>query len=342
VSWRLEDYRFDYPEHLVAVRPAEPRDASRLLVLDRAKTALEHRRFSDLAEYLKPGDCLVLNRSRVLPARVLGVKSTGGKADLLLVRRLSPRRWTALSAHLKPGARVNFDGGLCAVAERLDGSGEWILDFDGDGVEALMDRSGEAPLPPYIQKRRKSEPVETADRERYQTVYAKEPGSIAAPTAGLHFTAALLEELRERGVETAELILHVGPGTFRPVKTGDVREHPMLPERFEVPAETPEKLRRAKRLIPIGTTAVRTLETLAEADRSFRGVPDRGDASLFIYPGRPFRAVDALVTNFHQPDSTPILLASAFVGRERLLEAYREAVRLEYRLFSYGDAMLIL
>jgi S-adenosylmethionine:tRNA ribosyltransferase-isomerase len=342
VSFRLEDYRFQYPDALVAVKPAEPRDSARLFVLDRKKEEYEHRTFRDLPDYLKPGDCLVLNRSKVVPARLTGKKPTGGRVDTLFVKRLAARKWTAISAQLKPGVEVIYSETLKGRVESLNAEGEWVIEFESDGLETLIAEDGQAPLPPYIQKRRKTEPVEMRDRERYQTVYAREAGSIAAPTAGMHFTPELLSKIRGLGVEIAELILHVGPGTFRPVKAGDVREHPMLAERFEVPQETPAKLRAAKRVIPVGTTAVRTLETLAEADPNFSAIPSRGEASLFIYPGRPFKAVDALVTNFHQPDSTPILLASAFAGRERLLEAYREAVRKEYRLFSYGDSMLIL
>lgn len=342
MSFSLQDYAFDYPDSLVAVKPAEPRDSAKLFVLDRSTDDFSHKTFTDLPDYLNEGDCLVVNRSKVVPARLVGKKVTGGRVDLLMVKRLAARKWTALSAQLKPGVEILFTQSLKASVDSINTNGEWILNFNADGLEGLMEASGEAPLPPYIQKRRKTEPVEMPDRDRYQTVYARESGSIAAPTAGMHFTPELLEKIKAKGVQIAELILHVGPGTFRPVKTEDVREHPMLPERFEVPPETPQRLRDAKRLIPVGTTAVRTLETLAAVDPEFRTIPMHGDASLFIYPGRPFIAVDSLVTNFHQPNSTPILLASAFAGRERLLKAYEEAVRKEYRLFSYGDSMLIL
>ncbi len=342
MSFNLTDYHFDYPDSLIAVKPAEPRDSAKLFILDRAKEEYGHKHFSDLPDYLQEGDCLVLNRSKVIPARLVGKKTTGGRVDLLMVKRLADRKWTALSAQLKPGVEIIFSETLQAKVYSINDNGEWILDFNEDGLEELMEQVGEAPLPPYIQKRRKTEHVEMPDRDRYQTVYAQEKGSIAAPTAGMHFTPALLEKIRAQGVAVAELILHVGPGTFRPVKAEDVREHPMLPERFEVPEETPSKLQKAKRIIPVGTTAVRTLETLAAVDPQFKNIPMEGDASLYIYPGRPFKAVDALVTNFHQPNSTPILLASAFAGRERILASYSEAVRKEYRLFSYGDSMLIL
>lgn len=339
---RLEDFRFDYPEELVAARPAEPRDSARLLVLDRSSGRLEHRGFADLPGLLRAGDCLVLNRSKVLPARLQGRKPTGGKVELLLVSELGPGRWAALSADLKPGREIDLPGGARASVEGLDGQGRWLLRFSDPDVPGLLRRHGEAPLPPYILKARKNGSAGTSpvDLSRYQTVYAREEGSIAAPTAGLHFTPEVLAGLETRGVRRAEVVLHVGMGTFRPVTADDVREHRMLPERYEIPGEAAGLLERTRReggrIVAVGTTAVRTLETWA------RGGHLSGETSLYVRPGHEFKAVDALVTNFHLPESTPLILASAFAGRERLLSAYREAFARRYRLFSYGDAMLIL
>lgn len=340
-SARLEAYRFDFPEKLVAAAPVSPRDSSRLLVLRRETGSVEHGRFRDLPEHLEPGDLLVLNRTKVLPARLRARKATGGKVELLLLRETEAGVWTALSSDLKAGAEVRFGEGVSAAVERLTADGEWVLRFRGDAA-SLMYRSGLAPLPPYILKRRKSSSLDgdgVEDRDRYQTVYARETGSVAAPTAGLHFTPELLDRLRDSGVRVAEIILHVGPGTFRPVTAPDIRDHSMLPERFEIPAETSAKLTRARRdggrIVAVGTTTVRTLETAALSSPG-------PETDLFIYPGHRFRSVDAFITNFHQPASTPLLLTSAFAGRERLLAAYREAVEHGYRLFSYGDSMLIL
>lgn len=339
---RLEDFRFDYPEELVAARPAEPRDSARLMVLDRASGRLEHRVFRDLPDLLAPGDCLVVNRSKVLPARLKGRKPTGGKVELLLVEELKPGLWAALSSDLKPGREVLLPGGARASVERLDERGRWLLRFPHPAVADVLRRHGEAPLPPYILKARKSGAPGTApeDLARYQTVYAREEGSIAAPTAGLHFTPEVLRRLEARGVRRAELVLHVGMGTFRPVTADDVLEHRMLPERYEIPEEAAGLLERARReggrIVAVGTTAVRTLETWARGGRL------SGETSLYVRPGHEFKAVDALVTNFHLPESTPLILAGAFAGRERLLAAYREAFARRYRLFSYGDAMLVL
>ena len=339
----LKDYDFDYPEDSVATAPVHPRDSSRLLVLDRSTGAVSHRRFSDLPGHLRKGDCLVVNGSKVLPARLPGRKPTGGRVELLLVRELGPGRWEALATGLRPGTRVALDGGGWAEARGYDeSSGTWEFVFSTEEVRSLLRSAGLAPLPPYILKRRKraGAPV-VEDRERYQTVYAREEGSVAAPTAGLHFTSALLDEVRARGVSIVEVTLHVGLGTFRPVTVEDSREHRMLAERFSVAPGVPEMLaatrRAGGRVVAVGTTAVRTLETLALRPGTLVGETD-----LFIRPGHAFRSVDALVTNFHQPRSTPLLLACAFAGKGRLLSAYREAVAGGYRLFSYGDSMLVL
>ncbi len=337
-TFRLEDYRFPFPEELIAAEPAAKRDGSRLLVLHRDTGEVKHSTFADLFQYLNPGDCLVLNRSKVVPARLAGKKPTGGKVDLLLVRDLGEGRWSVLSSDLREGKQVLLPEDVSGQVVGRTEDGGWVLDFSNADVKGLMLRHGKPPLPPYILRRRKSAPPSTTeDAARYQTVYAREEGSIAAPTAGLHFTPEIIDRLHKKGVRIAEIILHVGLGTFLPLNAPDVRDHQMLPEKFEVPPAAQAKITKArqegKRIIAVGTTATRTLETLPEYT---------GETSLFIRPGHTFKNVDALLTNFHQPASTPLLLASAFAGREKILAAYREAIDRRYRLFSYGDSMLIL
>ena len=337
----VSDFDYEYPEELIASAPAEPRDSSRLLALDRSTGALEHAIFRDLPRFLKPGDCLVLNRTKVLPCRLIGKKSTGGKADLLLVRELGPASWTALASGFKKGQSLEFPGGMKATVEGLTSEGEYLLAFASADVRPYLAEHGLPPLPPYIAKKRAAS---RDDAARYQTVYARDEGSIAAPTAGLHFTPELLEKLESQGVSIAWVTLHVGRGTFRPIQGDDAAAHVMLPERYVVdPAESAKMLAakaRGSRLVAVGTTATRTIETLAARPGGLG--PGSGESSLYIAPGYEFRAVDALLTNFHLPRSTPLMLASAFVGRERLLAAYREAVARRYRLFSFGDATLFL
>ena len=337
----LSDYDYEYPESQIASSAAEPRDSARLLVIDRATRTLEHAVFRDIGRWLRKGDCLVLNRTKVLPCRLVGRKSTGGKADLLLVRELGPSRWTALASGFKKGHALEFEGGLKATVTGLNEDGEYLLDFETSDLRGWLAEHGLPPLPPYIAKKRLAS---RADAARYQTVYARDDGSIAAPTAGMHFTPALLDSLRASGVETAFVTLHVGRGTFRPIQGEDAAAHTMLPERFEVEAAEAEKMRAAKarggRLVAVGTTSTRTLETLAARPEGLGAAS--GESGLYITPGREFRAVDALLTNFHLPRSTPLLLAAAFAGRELLLGAYREAVAKGYRLYSFGDATLIL
>lgn len=337
----VASFDYEYPEELIASSPAEPRDSSRLLVLDRRAQTVAHAVFRDLPLYLRAGDCLVLNRTKVMPVRLLGKKSTGGKADLLLVRELGPSSWTALGSGFKAGQTLEFPGGLSARVEGVAEEGEYRLTFAAADLRPYLAEHGLPPLPPYIAKRRVAS---REDAERYQTVYARDEGSIAAPTAGLHFTPELLERLRAGGVETAWVTLHVGRGTFRPIAVEDADAHPMLAERFEVEAPESEKLRaapaRGGRLVAVGTTATRVLETLAARPGGLG--PAQGETGLYIRPGHVFRAVDALITNFHLPRSTPLMLAAAFAGKDRLLAAYREAVSLRYRLFSYGDATLIV
>jgi S-adenosylmethionine:tRNA ribosyltransferase-isomerase len=340
-------YDYPLPPDLIAQEPLDRRDASRLLVLDRATGALSHRSFSNLPELLRPGDLLVTNRSRVVPARLLGRRAGGGVAEILLVRRHESELWEAMvrpGRRLRPGAVVDVAPGLRVRVEEPAPAGAASplrrvrLLLDGLDADAALERHGHVPLPPYIRR-----PDEPADRERYQTVYARERGSVAAPTAGLHFTRELLERLRARGVELADLVLHVGPGTFRPVEVDDVRAHRVDPERFTIPAETVAAVERARaegrRVVAVGTTVTRALESALDAAGRLR--PGEGETDLVIVPGFPFRVVHTLVTNFHLPRSSLLLLVSAFAGRERVLAAYAEAVRERYRFYSYGDAMLV-
>ncbi len=338
---KLSDFMYDLPEERIAQTPAEPRDHSRLMVLHRDTHAIEHRHFYDVIEYLNPGDVLVINETRVIPARLIGERPSGGACEVLLLKQLGPKRWETLvkpGKKLKPGAEVIFGGGRLRgrIAETTEVGGR-IVDFECEGsFEETLDALGEMPLPPYIHEK-------LSDRERYQTVYAKQEGSAAAPTAGLHFTPELLERIREKGVEIVPVLLHVGLGTFRPVKVENVEEHEMHSEYFEVTEEAAERINAARkrggRVIAVGTTSVRTLESASED-----GVllPKRGETKIFIRPGYQWQMVDALITNFHLPGSTLMMLVSALYDRERIIAAYEEAVRQEYRFFSFGDAMLIL
>ncbi len=326
----------------MAQTPIEPRDAARLLVVDRATGTLAHRVFRELPEYLRPGDVLVLNDTRVIPARLIGRRAgTGGQVELLLLHRRSNGEWETLARpgrRLREGARVVFgDGRLVAVVTGITPAGGRVVRFEGeDEVEQLISQVGQVPLPPYIR-------TPLADPERYQTVYAREPGAAAAPTAGLHFTPELLERIRDGGVTIAEITLHVGLGTFQPVKVSRVEEHEMHAEYYRVPVETVKAIRSAReqggRVFAVGTTVVRTLETAAAGGEL---QPGDGWTRLFIYPGFRFRVVDALITNFHLPRSTLLLLVSAFAGRELIGRVYEEAVRQRYRFYSFGDAMLIV
>ena len=337
-------YDYPLPPGLVAQEPLAQRDASRLLVLERSTGALSHRAFSDLPELLRPGDLLVTNRSRVFPARLLGRREGGGAAEILLVRRRAAELWDAMvrpGRRLRPGTTVEIADGFRVRIEDApapEGLRAVRLLLDELDVEAALERHGHVPLPPYIRR-----PDRPSDRERYQTVYAREGGSVAAPTAGLHFTPELLERLRGHGVERVEIVLHVGPGTFRPVEVADVREHRVDPERFTIPPETAAAIDRARaegrRVVAVGTTATRALESAVDAAGPIR--PGDGETDLVIVPGFRFRVVDALVTNFHLPRSSLLLLVSAFAGRDRVLGAYAEAVRRSYRFYSYGDAMLV-
>ncbi len=334
---RIEDFDFTLPNELIALRPSEQRDQSRLMVLFRDRE-IHHRLFRDLPEYLREGDLLVLNNTKVIPARVVGRKPTGGKLDILIVKETGPQEFEILSRGGYSG-RVYFEDGLEAEVHE----GRKAV-FNTTNLWEYLQRHGLMPLPPYI----KREPC-PEDRQWYQTVYADREGSIAAPTAGLHFTQALLEKLRQKGVLIRFLTLHVGVGTFMPVKCSDVRDHRMAEEYFEVPQELLGLISQTKssgrRVVAVGTTVTRALEAvytgLYRQIRSVNGAI-RGYTDLFIYPGYRFKAIDALITNFHLPRSTPLLMVSALVGRQRLLNAYREAIRKGYRFFSYGDGMLVL
>jgi len=340
---KTSDFSYDLPERLIAQHPMEPRDASRLLVCDRKGGWRAHRVFRDIIDYLNPGDALVINNTRTIPARLLGVKEgTGGAVEVLLLRRRNRDAWEALvrpGKRLQPGARLSFgDGRLRAeIVDRTDAEGGRVVRFLYDGVfEELLDALGTMPLPPYIHEK-------LDDPSRYNTVYAKTDGSAATPTAGLHFTPALLRRIADKGVNIVPILLHVGLGTFRPVKAEDVSGHVMHEEYYEVSEDAAQAINAARaaggRIVCVGTTAVRTLETVTGADRIVR--PGMGNTSIFITPGYEFHATDALITNFHLPESTLLMLVSAFMGRENALMAYREAVREGYRFFSFGDAMYV-
>ena len=338
----VKDYDYDLPEELIAQDPLEDRSSSRLMVLDRQTGDVEHRHFTDILEYLHPGDCLVINNTKVIPARLFGVKEdTQAKIEVLLLKRKENDIWETLvkpGKKAKPGTKLVFGDGLL-TAEVVDvvEEGNRLIQFHYDGIfEEILDQLGQMPLPPYITHQLK-------DKNRYQTVYAKYDGSAAAPTAGLHFTKELLQKVKDMGVDIAEVTLHVGLGTFRPVKVENVLDHHMHSEFYMVSQEAADKIHRAKesghRVIAVGTTSTRTLE--AAADENGRLHETSGWTEIFIYPGYQFKVIDALITNFHLPQSTLVMLVSALAGREHVLHAYEIAVKERYRFFSFGDAMLI-
>ncbi len=339
---KTSDFFYDLPASLIAQTPTEPRDQSRMLVMDRAGGTLSHRVFSDLPDYLRAGDVLVVNRSRVLPARLLGELEGGRPVEVLLLNRKNADMWEALvkpGKKLRTGAVCTFGSGklTCEVQEVLP-DGNRLVRFCHSGIfESVLDELGQMPLPPYITAR-------LDDKERYQTVYARETGSAAAPTAGLHFTPELLDRVRGMGVVVAEVILHVGLGTFRPVKSEDTEDHVMHAEWYEVPKNAADAINLARasggRVICVGTTSVRTLESCANGDGMIPAAS--GWTSIFITPGYRFRVTDALITNFHLPESTLLMLVSAFAGKDAVLNAYRDAIAREYRFFSFGDAMLLI
>ena len=338
---RKSDFYFDLPEELIAQTPLERRDSSRLLHLDKVTGALEHRHFYELLDYLREGDCMVFNDSRVLPARLIGARPTGGSVELVLLRDLGEGRWECLSRpgrKTRPGTEILFGNGeLKATVESVAEGGNRIVRFDYEGIFLeVLERLGKMPLPPYIKE-------ELQDSERYQTVYSREIGSAAAPTAGLHFTKELMEKIAAKGVKLCYVTLHVGLGTFRPVKAEEIEDHEMHSEFCIIPEETArivsETKKKGGRVIAVGTTSCRTLESFAREDGSLPATS--GWTNIFIYPGYSFKCIDALVTNFHLPESTLIMLVSALAGREHVLHAYEEAVKERYRFFSFGDAMFI-
>ncbi|SDI93100.1 S-adenosylmethionine--tRNA ribosyltransferase-isomerase [Salimicrobium halophilum] len=339
----INHYDFDLPEELIAQTPLKNRDASRLMVMDTKKREIEHRVFSDIREYIHPGDCLVLNDTKVLPARLYGVKEeTGGKVEVLLLHQHEGDTWEVLmkpAKKVKEGTVLTFgDGRLKAVCTKELEHGGRLVEFSYEGIFLeVLESLGEMPLPPYI-----TEQLE--DRDRYQTVYAKEEGSAAAPTAGLHFTEDLMQELQDNGVELIYLTLHVGLGTFRPVSVDNVEDHDMHAEFYTLSEESADRLNKVKekggRIISVGTTSTRTLETIYRGNDRF--VAERGWTDIFIYPPQEVESIDGLITNFHLPKSTLIMLVSAIAGRDFILEAYNRAVTERYRFFSFGDAMLIL
>ena len=340
---KTSDFFYELPEELIAQDPLEDRTASRLLVLDRKTDKLEHKIFSDVINYLNPGDCLVINNTRVIPARLIGEKEgTGGKVEILLLKRRENDIWESMvkpGKKLRPGARVIFgDGRLKAEILEIAEEGNRLVKFYYEGIfEEILDSLGEMPLPPYITHK-------LEDKEMYQTVYAKFDGSAAAPTAGLHFTNGLLEKIRQKGIRIASVTLHVGLGTFRPVKVEDVNNHHMHTEWYEVNNEAADIINETKknggRVICVGTTSCRTIESVADENGLMSA--KTGETDIFIYPGYKFKVMDGLITNFHLPESTLVMLVSAFAGKERILSAYETAVKERYRFFSFGDAMILL
>ena len=339
---KTHDFYYDLPEELIAQTPLEKRDTSRLMVLDRQTGEVSHKHFYDILDYLQPGDCLVMNDSRVLPARLLGHRPTGGAVEVLLLRDLGNKRWECLC---KPGRKMQVgnealfgNGELSATVVEVKEDGNRVVEFHYEGIFLeVLERRGKMPLPPYIK-------AELQDQERYQTVYSREVGSAAAPTAGLHWTKELLDKARAMGVKTAFVTLHVGLGTFRPVKAENILEHHMHSELCMMSAETAQILNETKqsggRVICVGTTSCRTLESIVKEDGTFEASSKWTE--IFIYPGYTFKAMDGLITNFHLPESTLVMLVSAFAGRDHVLSAYEQAVAERFRFFSFGDAMFIL
>ena len=343
-SLNVHNYHYDLPEELIAQDPLSDRTASRLLVMDKKTGEIDHEFFKDIVEHFNPGDCLVINDTKVIPARLMGTKKdTGGAVEILLLKRLKDKKdeWEALAGpgkKARPGDTIVFGNGEleCEILEIVE-DGNRIIKFYYKGIfEEILDKLGSMPLPPYIKKQLK-------EKDRYQTVYAKNEGSAAAPTAGLHFTEELLRKIEDKGVNIARITLHVGLGTFRPVKVENIKEHKMHSEHFVITSEAADMINKTKdaggRIISVGTTSTRTLESAADNLGYIK--PMASDTSIFIYPGYGFKVVDALITNFHLPESTLIMLVSAFAGRENVLNAYKEAVKGKYRFFSFGDAMFI-
>ena len=336
-----EEFNYNLPKELIAQKPANRRDQSRLLVYNRRNNTTDHGTFSSLPEFLRPGDCIVINKTKVIPARIYCKKTTGGKIELLMVKQLDKYSWTVLSRENILNRNIVFpDNSTAKVKDRTE-TGEYVISFENPvDINKLLENYGETPLPPYI----KRESPDEEDKKRYQTVYAETCGSIAAPTAGLHFTKSMIETLKSAGIEIAELVMHIGWGTFKPIRSKSIKDHHMLDESYEMTEDEAEKINSAKknnkRIIAVGTSVVRTLESISDAGGTVKH--GKGRTNLFIYPGYRYKSVDLLVTNFHLPMSTPLLLVCAFAGTENILNVYREAIGLKYRFYSYGDAMLIV
>ena len=338
---KLEEFDYVLPEELIAQTPIEKRDESRLMLLDKQHKTIEHKQFKDILDFLEPGDCLVRNNTKVIPARLFGKKDTGANVEFVLLKQLEGDVWESIvrpGNKLRPGAKVIFGDGIlkAEIIDTMEGGTRKVL-FEYDGIfNEILDKIGLMPLPPYIHER-------LEEKQRYQTVYAKYEGSSAAPTAGLHFTDELLEKIKEKGIEIANVTLHVGIGTFRPVKVENVEEHEMHSEHFYIKQEDVEKINKAKangkRIIGVGTTSCRVLESIADENGMVK--PTEADTNIFIYPGYKFKCIDALITNFHLPQSTLIMLVSSLAGREFIMNAYNEAVKEKYRFFSFVDAMFI-
>ena len=339
---KKSDFYYDLPEELIAQTPLEKRDTSRLMVLDKKTGQVQHKHFYDIIDYLQEGDCLVINDTKVIPARLYGQKTgTGGAVEVLLLKDLGDSRWECIvypGRRLKEGANITFgDGRLTATIDKVLETGNRIISFHYEGIfREILEELGEMPLPHYIKEH-------LSDPDRYQTVYCREPGSAAAPTAGLHFTPELMERIREKGVVFAPVTLHVGLGTFRPVKEEEITDHVMHSEQYFITPQSAEIINQARqsghRVIAVGTTSCRTLETVTDENHVTH--PGEGNTDIFIYPGYTFKGLDALITNFHLPESTLVMLVSALAGRENILNAYRQAVEEKYRFFSFGDAMFI-
>lgn len=338
---KTSDFYYDLPQDLIAQTPVEPRDSSRLMVVNRQKNSIEHKHFYDIIDYLQEGDCLIANNSRVLPARIYGTRSTGAKVEFLLLKQVRTNVWECLvkpGKKAREGAEFTFgDIMSCKVLEVLEDGNRIVEFYCDENFYSALDKVGQMPLPPYITE-------ELKDRERYQTVYSKELGSAAAPTAGLHFTPQLMKKIEEKGIKIGYVTLHVGLGTFRPVKVDDVTQHKMHSEHYELPLETAQLINETKanggRVIAVGTTSCRTLESVA-TNHNGVVVPCEGFTDIFIYPGYNFKVLDGLITNFHLPESTLIMLVSAFADYDTIMNAYHTAVKEKYRFFSFGDAMLI-
>ena len=338
---KVEDFNYELPKELIAQTPYDKRDEARLMVLDRKTESIDHKIFRDVIDYLEPGDCLVINDTKVIPARLYGKKDTGANVEFLLLKRIEGDDWEAMvrpGNKLRPGSKVEFGDGLlkAEVLEVMPGGNRRVR-FEYNGIfNEILDQIGLMPLPPYITEKLK-------DKSKYQTVYAKYEGSAAAPTAGLHFTEELLEKVKEKGVDIAKVTLHVGIGTFRPVKVENVEDHSMHSEHFYIKKEEAEKINKAKetghRVIAVGTTSCRVLESVADENGKVKEI--EADTNIFIYPGYKFKCIDSLITNFHLPESTLIMLVSSLAGKDFVLRAYKEAVDQKYKFFSFGDAMII-